>query len=144
MLCLNTKNQHDTYEFIKKLHSELLHPGIHVFEQTIKPYFKIRHCRSIIRKICKECLECQREKDHKVNKRVPHYEFLSKNKNNTVGLDIKGPIKLSNCKTSKKQTEFYILVIMDLFSRYTEVYFIYDICSETICDAFEKTWLEKV
>ncbi|KAG0435936.1 Pol polyprotein [Dictyocoela muelleri] len=32
---------------------------------------------------------------------------------------------------------------MDLFSRYTEVDFIYDICSETICDAFEKTWLKK-
>ncbi|KAG0435938.1 Transposon Tf2-6 polyprotein [Dictyocoela muelleri] len=96
MLCLNTKNQHDTYEFIKKLHTELLHPGIHVFEQTIKPYFKIRHYRSIIRKICKECLECQREKDYKVSKRVPHYEFQPKDKNNTVGLDIKGPIKLSN------------------------------------------------
>lgn len=54
-----------------------------------------------------------------------------------IGIDIKSPIQLSKFKHNMKGNEFYILVMIDQFSRYVEVDFIFDIGSDTIRKSFE-------
>ncbi|KAG0436065.1 hypothetical protein DMUE_4405, partial [Dictyocoela muelleri] len=71
------------------------------------------------------------------------YEFNVNSPREMIGLDIKGPIKGSHFKISRKYDKFYILVIVDIFSRYTYVDFITDINSATICDILENSWLIK-
>ncbi|KAG0435299.1 hypothetical protein DMUE_4788, partial [Dictyocoela muelleri] len=138
---ITNRNPKETYEFLKLLHTELVHPGTKVLEQTLKKYFKINKLRKIISKICNECTECNKEKQFAAIKHVTFYSIGFSDNNDVVGLDIKGPIQLSNFKHNRKANEFYIFVIMDLFSRYVETDFIFDISSDTICRSFEKTWL---
>ncbi|KAG0437960.1 hypothetical protein DMUE_3383 [Dictyocoela muelleri] len=60
-----------------------------------------------------------------------------------IGLDIKKPIKVSHFKITQKYHKFYIIVIVDIFSRYTYVDFITDINLATICDILKNSWLIK-
>ncbi|KAG0420577.1 hypothetical protein EQH57_0088 [Dictyocoela roeselum] len=96
----------------------------------------------MISAVCKECIDCNKEKDYTASKYVPSYDDWAYDKNEVVGIDIKGPIKLSNFENNLIGDEFYILVMMDLFSRYVEVDFISEISSGTICKSFENTWLK--
>lgn len=62
--------------------------------------------------------------------------------NECISLDIKGPIKSKHFRQSLNSRCFYILVIT-VFSRYTEPIIIYNIESTTISAHFLKTWIRK-
>ncbi|KAG0419279.1 hypothetical protein EQH57_0544 [Dictyocoela roeselum] len=94
----------------------------------------------MIHAVCKECIDCNKEKDYNMSKHVPSYDIGA---NEVIGIDIKGPIQLNNFKHFKKDNEFYTLVMMDLFSRYVEIDVISDMSSDTICNSFENTWLKR-
>ncbi|KAG0422420.1 hypothetical protein DMUE_6212, partial [Dictyocoela muelleri] len=129
----NTSDYKMVFNFLLKMHNELIHPGIRVFEKTLKRFFKIPSLRNFTSKICAECPECNNEKEHMFNKLVTSYAIDINDVNDVVGIDIKGPIQLSKFKNTRKHGEFFILVMMDLFSRYSEIEVIFDTNSETIC-----------
>ncbi|KAG0440649.1 hypothetical protein DMUE_1579 [Dictyocoela muelleri] len=95
----------------------------------------------MIQKMCAQCKICNEEKDLFHNFGITINEFNVTKPREMIGLDIKGPIKASHFRMARNPNKFYILVIVDIFSRYTQIDIITDINSTTICSFFEKTWL---
>ncbi|KAG0440562.1 Pol polyprotein [Dictyocoela muelleri] len=93
--------------------------------------------------ICKECIVCNIEKEHTSNYGIPTCKNITDDVNEVLAIDIKGPIKVLHFEDTDIESDFYILVAVDIFSRYTEIAIILDINSETICNELEKIWLAK-
>lgn len=113
-----------------------MHPGINKFENTIKKYVKIPNLRKLISEICLNCYFCQTEKEFSSNIYYPLNSVKTKGPNETVGIDIKGPVISDYYAGCDKHENFYVLLMVDLFSRYSEISIIFDISSDTICDEF--------
>lgn len=112
-------------------------------KNTLLKYLEIKGLNKIIYEICKYCDACNREKEFTHNFGITTNEVNTTKINEVVGLDIKGPIKTSHFKGKEGGNYFYILVMVDIYSRYAEIDIINDIKSETICDSFENNWIKK-
>ncbi|KAG0437458.1 Retrovirus-related Pol polyprotein from transposon 17.6 [Dictyocoela muelleri] len=44
-ICLTNQDTNEVYNFLRNIHVELLHPGVLVFEQTLKKYFRVQGMR---------------------------------------------------------------------------------------------------
>ncbi|KAG0424682.1 hypothetical protein DMUE_6082 [Dictyocoela muelleri] len=95
--------------------------------------------------VCFECKKCQTEKNFKTDRGEIDNEYIPNDNNETFALDIKGQIAAKHFKTSKnkKNNYFYILTMVDLFSRYTETRIIWRITSKSVIKAFKKIWIKK-
>lgn len=138
-----TEDSYSLYLFLKSLHEELIHPGIVVMEKTLSRYFILKGMRKIIAKICRECLICNTEKEFASKYGNLRHDTDITDVNEVLAIDIKGPIKSVHFDDSTLERDFYILVAVDVFSRYTEVGFIFYINSKTVCDKLEKIWFQK-
>ncbi|KAG0437737.1 hypothetical protein DMUE_3517 [Dictyocoela muelleri] len=136
-------NTTEKYIFLKNLHDELGHPGIHKLKHTIYNYINVKGILKIIKNICLNCEICNREKDFKCFTGVVTNNYYAKKRNEVVALDIKGPINIKNFQIDDAEREqFYILVITDLYSRFSEICFIWEMNSEIIKSKFEEKWLK--
>ncbi|KAG0440260.1 hypothetical protein DMUE_1870 [Dictyocoela muelleri] len=99
--------------------------------------------KKTISKICKECLKCGTEKEYKPTMVMTKFTTPPLEPYEMISIDLKGPIKTRHSSTNNIKEDFYILVVTDLFSRYTEVKFINNIHSSTICKTLEDIWLSK-
>ncbi|KAG0438648.1 Transposon Tf2-11 polyprotein, partial [Dictyocoela muelleri] len=136
-----SNEKHKIIKSLEKLHVDLQHPGISKFMKTIENYVKLRGLKKVVSKLCKECQTCNREKDLFHNFGKVTSEFNTSKTNEIIGIDIKCPVNGSHFATSQRYTQFYILVMIDIFSRYTQIDIISDINSSTISNSFEKTWI---
>ncbi|KAG0420547.1 hypothetical protein EQH57_0105 [Dictyocoela roeselum] len=127
----------------RKIYENLIHPGTARFFKIIKKYTNLPYARILSYQISKECETCNREKDTAQKYGVLEYENNTRQRNKCIAIDIKGPIKLRHFKTSVKERFFSILVVTDMFTRYTEIAIIFDTHAETIVNAIEKIWLSK-
>ncbi|ORE00292.1 TF29 [Hepatospora eriocheir] len=111
----------NTNLFIKNLHEELGHPGATKLYETIKRYYTHPQLSTITKQVCSRCILCQKHKitnTSKVNYQSFHYatEF-----NQKLCSDIFGPIKTFEFKTPFKATNFYIITIIDVYSRLVQI-----------------------
>ncbi|KAG0440227.1 hypothetical protein DMUE_1896 [Dictyocoela muelleri] len=127
---------------MEDLYILLIHPGRKKLFNTITNYVKIKNLKKIINSVCKRCTKCQEEKSYTKAKVLTKFVTEPYNRSEIIAVDIKGPIKTIHFDTEKIKNKTYIVVITDLFSRYTKIPFVNDIHSSTICDAIEKTWLK--
>ncbi|KAG0420639.1 Transposon Tf2-6 polyprotein [Dictyocoela roeselum] len=127
---------------IREIHEILTHPGYKMMKNTISEMINIDKIKSIIKRVCDECEKCQKEKDNffKTSK-VEFIESVPK-LYECIAIDIKGPIKSKHFRTVSKARMFYLLVITEFISRYTEVSVIENIDSSTICNSIKKNWFE--
>ncbi|KAG0441243.1 Retrovirus-related Pol polyprotein from transposon [Dictyocoela muelleri] len=140
---IHKANKEDKKRILKYLHENLVHPGINKFFLTINKYLQFENIKDLIKEVCYECKKCQLEKNYKTESGEISCDYFPRTMNDTVALDIKGPLPLKHFFTSrnKKQKNFYIIAMVDLFSRYTEIKIIYSIYSRIICNAFKEKWL---
>ncbi|KAG0420244.1 Transposon Tf2-9 polyprotein [Dictyocoela roeselum] len=142
----NQNNNPNTTELNKKLkilHEKLLHPGITRFKMLLKRYTNLNISTKIIKQITYNCLVCNREKDETKKYGVVKYELNAENKNECVAIDIKGPIKMRHFKTSIKKKHFNILVMTDIYTRYTEVSILFETTADKVTDALTKSWIQE-
>ncbi|KAG0437016.1 Gag-Pro-Pol polyprotein [Dictyocoela muelleri] len=137
----NTNSDIKRKEILIKIHEIMFHPGVHKFYGTLKRYLNIKKLKETIIKICKSCKICMEEKSFKNMSGNITNDYHVYNINDMIAVDIKGPIAMKHYKYFKniKKTQFYILLITDLFSRYTKGKIIYNITSKNICMAIENT-----
>ncbi|KAG0442750.1 Transposon Tf2-9 polyprotein [Dictyocoela muelleri] len=138
----NNKNEKFIEKELKELHEFLIHPGKNKMINTLRNYIKIRPIKKIILNICKNCTRCHEEKSYIKTQVRTKFVTEPYNRNEIIAVDIKGPIKTANFDTKIIKNETYIVAITDLFSRYTEISFIHDINSSTVCKAIEENWLK--
>ncbi|KAG0439819.1 Gag-Pro-Pol polyprotein [Dictyocoela muelleri] len=102
---------------------------------------KIKNMRKLLTKIINNCIKCNTEKKHQANYGIPKCEQKVKTINEVIAIDIKGPIKANHFDETDFEKDFYILVVVDVFSRFTEVGIIFEIDSETVCKEQKRIWL---
>lgn len=60
-----------------------------------------------------------------------------------ISIDIKRPIPSRKFNIELNRKSFYIMVVIDAYSRYTETCYLQNIRSEEICYSLEKCWLKR-
>ncbi|KAG0438665.1 Intracisternal A-particle Pol-related polyprotein [Dictyocoela muelleri] len=111
--------------------------------QTLNRYIKIKDLRKLCHKVTSNCLECIQEKKFKKQMIYPDYDLKLKNINDIVSLDIKCPIPTKHFNIETTEKSFYILLMTDLFSRFSIVSILFDINSLNVTKEFEKRWISK-
>ncbi|KAG0440061.1 hypothetical protein DMUE_2009 [Dictyocoela muelleri] len=111
--------------------------------ETFKNYVEIKNLKRMILKICKKGDNCLTNKFYDINKVRTVFATEPFSRDEIIPVDIKGPIKTSHFDTKAIKKETYVLAATDLFSRFTEVRFIKDIHSLTVCRSLEEMWFMK-
>ncbi|KAG0438898.1 Retrovirus-related Pol polyprotein from transposon [Dictyocoela muelleri] len=145
-IIIKIKKSENNKETIKKyftsIHELLIHPGKNKMMATLKNYIYMKSMRKIISEICKNCKKCNEEKIYYSPKILTKFVTEPFNRHETIAIDIKGPVKTSHFETKKIETNIYVVAITDMFSRYTEIKFIDNIHSLSVCNAIENMWLK--
>ena len=130
-------------KFIHHLHNNLNHPGITKTLKTIKPLTNQKNLENTIKQEISTCTQCQ------INKISGKKAGLLKGKLDAdfplqrVNIDICGPFNTADRNSEEGEETFYILTIIDSFSRWTELILLKDIRANTIKCKFEREWLRR-
>ncbi|KAG0442136.1 Transposon Tf2-9 polyprotein [Dictyocoela muelleri] len=128
--------------YINKLHEDLAHPGSRKLYLTINKYICSKNLKEHIEDLTASCYKCQIAKDIKM-KLGKHFGYIYSEKPiEFISSDIFGPIKTKHFNTNIKNEYFYILTITDICSRFTRVFILKNIRTNTII-AKIKEWLSK-
>lgn len=138
----NIQPQTSAENTILKLHDDLGHPGFHTFKKTLNNYINVKPYLKVLKNISQNCLKCNREKI--ITKKYCTTNWVTEipDINETLCVDLKGPIKTQHFKTKIRHKYFYILVMTDWLTRYTEIKILFDTTSKTIISAITKKWTE--
>lgn len=69
--------------------------------------------------------------------------IISKNKFEYIAVDILGPLKCKHFKNKRKEEMFYIVVIIDIASRWCEIDIVYNIKTEQIIKSIQEQYINK-
>ncbi|KAG0436054.1 Transposon Tf2-9 polyprotein [Dictyocoela muelleri] len=128
---------------LKHIHEKLIHPGYNKMYSTLKRYVDIKNLKGLCREITSRCRKCGNEKNYKKQIVFPNYEFKLREVNDAVSLDIKGPISVKHFNMETQKKNFYILVITDLFSKFSITSILFNITSSEVTKEFEIKWMLK-
>ncbi|KAG0439135.1 Transposon Tf2-9 polyprotein, partial [Dictyocoela muelleri] len=129
-------------EILKKIHCDLSHPGSKRLYMTIYKFVTAKNLKKEIELITNSCHECQLNKDSKQKTGLHTGYIYSTKPFNFISSDIFGPVKTKHFNTTIKSEFFYILTFTDICSRFTTLFILKDIKSDSIIKNFKK-WLEK-
>jgi hypothetical protein len=139
---INVVNEENAARFITKIHNLLGHPGISCMYKTLNRFYKIKNLKNKINQIVTNCVKCQLNKhNHKKYGRIVGFAF-SEVPFTTIASDVVGPFDSNDFKTENITKKFWILVISDICSRFTQCYMICDLKPETIIHNL-KSWMKK-
>ena len=114
-------------------HDELGHPGISRTNATIRTKYYWHSMSLDIRRFIETCSVCQIVKPNRA--RAPLQQHPLSFFNQRVFWDVKGPLSVT-----RRGNEFY-LVIVDGFSRWTEILPLRDIKASTVFQEFYQRWV---
>lgn len=127
---------------IRNLHESLGHPGISKLYITIKDSFIIGNIKRKILNIVQSCIDCSLAKGEGPKYCHVSGGIIAREPFNTLSIDILGPIETIHFNISNEIHEyFYIIVIVDVATRWTSCYTSYTIDSlkiTTIVNSFLK------
>ena len=132
-----TKND-ETKSKLRKLHEDLVHPGVYRTYMTAKLMYPDENIHSLVKGIVTNCMDCQINKNSN-----PNYTFISGNLSSNepfekIVSDIYGPIDMEKFQKSGKS---YIISFVDVHSRYCQLYTSRKIDSNSLTTIF-KTYLK--
>lgn len=113
------------------------HLGVDKTLEKLKEGFYWPNMKEYVQNYCRSCDKCFARKPKKELNRAPLGTYLSGEPMERVAMDILGPLPLT------KQQNKYILVIVDLFTKWTEAVAIPNQESKTICKAFIDNFITK-
>ncbi|KAF9761644.1 Transposon Tf2-9 polyprotein [Nosema granulosis] len=108
--------------FLKIMHTNLAHPGINRLATTISRAFMIENLYQKIKKLNKEFKECQLNKNFNIKYGKISGFISSKTPFTKIAMDLLGPINPHNFKGKYDTESKMLLVIVDIYSRWTEIY----------------------
>ena len=133
-----------TYETeIKKIHEEYNHPGCTRLFKTLKKQNSRPDLKNIVERVVKECVACQKFKlqgskiGYLEGKVIAEFPFQK------VAVDICGPFNKEPLPSEEKGEKFYVLTIMDIYTRWPEIHLLPDVQAKTVAESFEIEWLRR-
>jgi transposase InsO family protein len=125
------------------LHNKLIHPGRNQLIKTIQNNFALSGYTLKVKLVVEKCTICSENKLRRSNYGTLSGGIHSSKPFEMISTDIFGPVKLKHFKNERRNEYFYIVTIMDTFSRWVETKIIFDIKSNTIVNAIDEKWLSK-
>lgn len=110
---------------------------------SIKKYFFITNLKNKLKRMITKCRTCQLQKHHALDVYETQGRYCAKFPNDKISIDIKGPIKTCYFETDRDHHLFYIIVMTDSFSRFTQVAVVFSIKSKKIINIIQKAWIGK-
>ena len=145
---VNTKkkiiiNHEITNKVIQIIHESLIHPGFLKMYTFCQEFFKIYNLKESLKNCLNLCRTCNlsKMKQNKLGK--VKQTVWGNHPNELVAIDIKGPIKTQFFQTKINHKQFYLVVMIDTYTRFTETKLIWSISSEEIVKAFVEEWINK-
>lgn len=124
------------------IHKNFGHPGSSQLYYTLKNVFKIDSIKDCVKSICDNCISCNKNKSNKHKYGKTSGGITSTAPFKRLSSDIFGPISTKNYDYPKGINKIWILTITDLFSRYTKLYVIEDLTSESLTKSLNQ-WIKK-
>ena len=131
-------------EFLIHLHTVLQHPGLTTSKILITRYFHITTLQEKLSRIVRNCLQCQQQKSHRSIYGVRTGEIAGKEFLELVCLDIMGPFDSSEFLAVEEGRKLYILAVVDVATRWTEIKILKTISAKAVKRAFTEIWLQRV
>ncbi|KAK7604676.1 hypothetical protein V9T40_005862 [Parthenolecanium corni] len=119
-------------EVIKLYHERYTHPGVKKTIQIIRRHYDWPHSRDKIIDYCRNCMDCRRNKAINYTPTGTFKSIVANKPLELLSVDIFGPITRTDDKNSK------IIVIMDVFTKFCELYAIPDSSMKTCSDKIEE------
>ena len=109
------------HQFMKQIHFNLQHPGIHRFTAFILEFATWKNIYKDCKFFCQNCTTCQQSKRTTVQYSKLQSTTINESINsfNSVALDLVGPLPISRDASSGIEYK-YILTCIDISSRYVE------------------------
>ena len=127
-------------KFVILAHEHLSHPGIEKLYYSLLPTYNIKKLKSIITEITLKCHQCNVTKKYTKKLILQEGEICRYEINETLGVDIFGPITLTNKHDNKQR--YYFVVMIDLFSRYVLIDYVTSITSKDIWNVICNKWIK--
>jgi transposase InsO family protein len=121
-----------TNRLLCKCHKMLAHPGLSSLYSTLKPYLNIQGFKGKYSRILKHCHECQQNKPRGTNYSILNGDLSSATPFAEISSDIIGPFDAFEFQIKSEITKFYLLTITDRCTRWSEVYFLDNLSSQSI------------
>ena len=122
------------------IHEILSHPGIEKTYNTLKKFFYIYNLKSKLTNNISECIDCQKNKPHKLNQGKLNGFIEADYKRHKLCTDIYGPFSLDEFQDIGVG---YFVTITDIFTRYLKLVLVRNITGESLADVFRKLWQDK-
>ena len=107
----------------------------------ITRYFHITKLQEKLSLIVRNCLQCQQQKSHRSIYGVRTGEIVGKEFLELVCLDIMGPFDSSEFLAVEEGRKLYILAVIDVATRWTEITILKTISTKAVKRAFTEIWL---
>ena len=122
---------------LKQLHDELGHPGQRKMDEAVSARFWWPHQRRDIVNFCNSCTECLRIKPPHQYSRAPLQPIITGYPNQIVGVDLIGPLPQT------PRNNRYILVMVDLFTKWCEASPIPNAEANTVAQTMFEQWIAR-
>lgn len=133
----------ESENFLKKIHEKLGHPGKTKLYETFNNYIYIKNINKKLINVTRNCTLCLKNKATPSKYGKIAGGLKSESNFEFIAVDILGPLKTKFFKDEMIQKYFYILVIMDIASRWCEIEFLYNITSKSVILGITNQWIEK-
>jgi len=123
------------HQLIKEVHEQYGHSGATKVYQILKQNCQLSHMFHTIKRITQSCDICQKSKVYNQMTRGPLLSNLPTGPRELISLDLIGPLPTGQLGAK------YILVIIDVFSKYLQTYPLRKATAETILKRNEKQYI---
>lgn len=123
------------YQLIQEVHEEFGHSGASKVYQLLKVDCQISHMYKTIKRITQSCDLCQKSKIYNQRTRGPLISNIPAGPREMVSLDLIGPLPAGQLGAK------YILVILDIFSKYIQIYPLRKATATTIINKIERCYI---
>lgn len=127
-------------KIIDYIHHSYGHIGIYKVNKLISEIFYIKNLNKSIQERLKTCDLCQRLKPLNVKYNVNYFPITAKAKLEKVFCDMVGPIP----KAKGRFGHQYILIIVDCFTKYTEVYSMHRATTKNILKCITQDYIKTI
>ena len=140
--CYQVEEEVSLLEYVRFVHLEYNHPGEKKLERTIYELKSdSRGVRNIAIQVCKECRTCLLVKDDQRKKGILLGEIKSERSFEHIASDIVGPFDTPVEEFDSLGEKFWLLTIIDSFSKTLEIALLDCISAKKISEEFFKAWL---
>jgi hypothetical protein len=129
---------------IRRLHKWYGHPGNTKLLNTLKPVLRIDCLADKIKLVTASCKACQLQKRNNQRVGLFHGEITASKPFSRISIDLYGPIDTDPFKTESPHQKIMLLVVVDIYSRWTRIIKTASISARTMIKLFKKALVRKV